>query len=248
MISAPAFRHMSVNCASLKRSILEQEPALEGRIVVAQNGADPLSDSLEPAELGRSGRPQVGYVGQLYPGKGFEIIPPLAARVPSADFHVVGGEEATVSGLRADPSIPENVYLHGFIPPAETERLCLAFDVVLAPYQFDVRVAGGGETAAWMSPLKVFGYMAAGKPILCSDLPVLREVIEDGRNGILVPPDDPDAWAIALQRLLGDPELREILGSTARADFLARHTWSQRAARVLGQVGSNSASPTHAPK
>ena len=99
-----------------------------------------------------------------------------------------------------------------------------------------------------MSPLKVFSYMAAGKPILCSDLPVLREVIEDGRNGILVPPDDPDAWAIALQRLLGDPALREKLGSTARADFLAHHTWSQRAVRVLGQVGSNSTCPTHAPK
>ena len=141
MIGAPTFQHMSVNCASLERSILEQVPTLKGRIVVAQNGADPLPDGLEAAALGKSGRPQVGYIGQLYPGKGFEIIPPLASRVPSADFHVVGGEEATVSGLRADTSTPENVHLHGFVPPAETERLCLAFDVVLAPYQFDVRVS-----------------------------------------------------------------------------------------------------------
>jgi glycosyltransferase involved in cell wall biosynthesis len=84
-----------------------------------------------------------------------------------------------------------------------------------------------------MSPLKVFGYMAAAKPILCSDLPVLHEVIEDGRNGILVPPDDPDAWATALQRLIEDRALREQLGATAHADFLTRHTWRQRASRVL---------------
>ena len=239
MIRAPGFRHMSVNCASLKDCILDQIPEMKGRIVVAHNGADALTQDLEPAALGGSGRPQVGYVGHLYPGKGFEIIPPLAARLPEADFHVVGGEQRIVEALRADLSVPKNVRLHGFVPPADTERLCLAFDVALAPYQYDVRIAGGGETAAWMSPLKVFGYMAAARPIICSDLPVLREVIEDGRNGILVPPADPDAWAAALKRLLEDRQLRERLATAAYTDFLSRHTWRQRASRVIaGLAGS----------
>jgi glycosyltransferase involved in cell wall biosynthesis len=233
MIGAPAFRQVSVNCASLGRCILEQVPELEGRIVVAHNGADALASDLEPADLGGGERPRVGYVGHLYPGKGFEIITALAVRVPGADFHVVGGEQKTVEALRFDPALPKNIRLHGFVPPAQTERLSLAFDVLLAPYQSDVRIAGGGETAAWMSPLKLFGYMAAAKPILCSDLPVLHEIIEDGRNGLLVPPDDPDAWAAALQRLLDDPALRERLGATAHTDFLARHTWRHRATRVL---------------
>jgi glycosyltransferase involved in cell wall biosynthesis len=234
MIGASAFRHMSVNCGSLARCIVERMPKLEGRIVVAHNGADPLPENLEPIQLGRAGRPQVGYIGQLYAGKGFEIIPPLAERVPFADFHVVGGEPGRLEALRSDHTLPANIRLHGFVPPAKTEQLCLTFDVLLAPYQTDVRIAGGGETAAWMSPLKVFGYMAAAKPILCSDLPVLREVVEDGRNGLLVPPDDPDAWAAALRRLLEDRELRDRLGATAYADFLAHHTWSGRAARCLG--------------
>jgi glycosyltransferase involved in cell wall biosynthesis len=84
-----------------------------------------------------------------------------------------------------------------------------------------------------MSPLKLFEYMSWGKPILCSDLPVLREVIEDGRNGLLLPPDDPTAWAAALCRLMDNPDEGERLGNKARADFLARHTWRQRANRVL---------------
>jgi len=249
MIDAPSFKHLSVNCASLGRCILERVPELQGRIVVAHNGADELANDLAPAELGRAGRPQVGYVGHLYAGKGFEIIPALAALVPWADFHVVGGEQKTVELLRSDHSLPKNIRLHGFVPPAETERLCLALDVVLAPYQSEVRIAGNGETAAWMSPLKVFNYMAAGKPILCSDLPVLREVIEDGRNGILVPPDKPEAWAAALQRLLDDPSLRTRLGARAQADFLARHTWRQRASRVLegpvsgAETGDRGATP-----
>jgi glycosyltransferase involved in cell wall biosynthesis len=249
MIDTPSFRHLSVNCASLGRCILERIPELEGRIVVAHNGADELANDLAPAKLGGAGRPQVGYIGHLYSGKGFEIIPALAALVPWADFHIVGGEQKTVEALCSDLALPKNVRLHGFVPPAETGRLCLALDVLLAPYQSEVRIAGNGETAAWMSPLKVFNYMAAGKPILCSDLPVLREVIEDGRNGILVPPDNPEAWAAALQRLLDDPSLRERLGARAQADFLARHTWRQRGSRVLegpvsaAETGDRGATP-----
>jgi glycosyltransferase involved in cell wall biosynthesis len=239
MIGAPAFRHLFVNCASLAHCILEQVPELEGHVVVAHNGADELAEGVAPTDLGGGERPQVGYMGHLYAGKGFEVIRRLAAQVPGADFHVVGGLQKTVEMLRSDSTLPKNIRLHGFVPPAETERLCLAFDVLLAPYQSDVRVAGGGETAAWMSPLKVFGYMAAAKPILCSDLPVLREVIEDDRNGILVPPDNMEAWAAALQRLLDDDTLRQRLGVTAHADFLARHTWQQRASRVLESFSSS---------
>jgi glycosyltransferase involved in cell wall biosynthesis len=234
MIGAPAFLGMTTNCEALRRAILAKFPALWDRIVAAQNGADILADDLELADLGKTGdRPQIGYVGQLYPGKGFEIVRALAALMQGADFHVVGGEQAKVDRLRADRSLPQNIRLHGFKPPAEADRLTLAFDAVLAPYQTEVQIAGGGETAAWMSPLKVFGYMAAGKPILCSDLPVLREVIEDGRNGLLLPPDDAQAWADALTALLKNRELRERLGATALADFLARHTWKKRAARVI---------------
>jgi glycosyltransferase involved in cell wall biosynthesis len=239
MIRAPSFRHVSVNCASLGRCIVEQVPELEGRIVVAHNGADMLADGLEPAELGGGDRPQVGYVGHLYAGKGFEMIRAVAEVAPWADFHVVGGEQKTVDALRADPALPRNIHLHGFVAPVETERLCLAFHVLLAPYQSEVRIAGGGETAAWMSPLKVFSYMAAAKPILCSDLPVLREVIEDGRNGILVPPADPDAWAAALKRLLEDGPLRERLATAAYTDFLSRHTWRQRASRVIASLAGS---------
>jgi glycosyltransferase involved in cell wall biosynthesis len=234
MIAAPAFRATMTNCDATRRVLLAFMPQLESSIVVAHNGADLLPYGIRPAELGASdGRPQIGYVGQLYKGKGFELIRKLAAHAPWAEFHVVGGDEATVRNLRNDHRLPSNIRLHGFVPPSETERLILAFDVVLAPYQAEVKVAGGGETAAWMSPLKLFGYMAAARPILCSDLPVLREIIQDRRNGLLLPADDAKAWAAALQRLLADRVLRERLGRTAYTDFLERHTWQQRARRVM---------------
>jgi glycosyltransferase involved in cell wall biosynthesis len=234
MIAAPSCKGVTVNCDSLRRCILDKLPQLAGRIAVAHNGADALPPDIQAARLdGNGGRLRVGYVGHLYPGKGLEIVRELAARAPWADFHVVGGQQQTVEWLRRDLTLPRNIHLHGFVPPSEAERLVLAFDVLLAPYQREVQIAGGGETAAWMSPLKLFTYMAAARPILCSDLPVLREIIQHGRNGLLVSPDDPSAWAIALRELCSDSARRTQLGKNAYADFLARHTWQQRANRVL---------------
>ena len=126
--------------------------------------------------------------------------------------------------------------VYGFVPPAQTVRYCVAFDVLLAPYQRRVEIAGGADISAWMSPLKLFEYMAAGKPILCSDLPVLREIIEHERNGLLLPPDDADEWTAALRRLADDTAERDRLGSAARGEFLARHTWQQRARLVLAGI------------
>ncbi len=240
MIGASAFRGVTTNCDALRREILASVLALEGRVLAAHNGADPLPDDMVPADLGpRGGRLAVGYTGHLYPGKGFEIVRAMAAGAPFADFHVVGGDRESLEALRHDPELAPNLRLHGFVPPSEVARLTLACDVLLAPYQQEVRTAGGGETGAWMSPLKLFGYMAAGKPILCSDLPVLREIVEDARNGILLPHGDPGAWIAALCGLRDDPAARRRLGAQARADFLARHTWRQRAIRVLEGGGPN---------
>jgi glycosyltransferase involved in cell wall biosynthesis len=107
-------------------------------------------------------------------------------------------------------------------------------DIVLAPYQRRVALRGGrGDIARWMSPLKIFEYMAAGKPVVASDLPVLREVLEDGREALLVPPDDIEAWAAAIERLLASPELRQRLSRSAHQKFMRQFTWQARARKML---------------
>lgn len=234
MIGAKPFRGVTTNSEALRRTILAAVPELEGKIVTLQNGANPIAEDATAIDLGsQEGRLQVGYVGQLYAGKGLELIRRVAALAPDMDFHIVGGNADVLARLAADASMAPNLRLHGFVPPRETERYLLAFDVVLAPYQQEVLTAGGAETAGWMSPLKLYAYMAAGRAILCSDLPVLHEIVEDGRTALLVPPDDAAAWVSALRRLAIDPEQRRRLGEAAQAAFLARHTWRKRAEGAL---------------
>ena len=131
-----------------------------------------------------------------------------------------------------------NVTFHGFVTPAEADDYRLSFDVLIAPYQNKVAVnsTGSSDTAAWMSPLKIFEYMACARPIVCSDLPVLREVLSHGHNALLCSPADAGEWLGALERLRADPVLRQQLAANARADFEARYSWRGRARKVLDHV------------
>lgn len=80
--------------------------------------------------------------------------------------------------------------------------------------------------------MKIFEYMAAGKPILASDLPVIREVLQDGQNALLAPPDNPKGWLAALERLK-DESLRKNLAEQAYNDLTGKYSWQKRAQVVL---------------
>ena len=78
-----------------------------------------------------------------------------------------------------------------------------------------------------MSPLKIFEYMAWGLPVICSDLPVLKEVLSNQYNALLVPPDQPDYWVDAI-KISSDNKLRRSLAQNSRKKFLKAHRWSTR--------------------
>jgi len=114
------------------------------------------------------------------------------------------------------------------------------FDIAMAPYQKIVAVAGGkGNTVEWMSPLKIFEYMAYGKAIIASDLPVLHEVLVPDRTALMVEPGDVAAWKNAICRLMINTEERRALGREARVKFLANYTWKRRAERILDFVNAD---------
>jgi glycosyltransferase involved in cell wall biosynthesis len=86
------------------------------------------------------------------------------------------------------------------------------------------------------SPLKLFDYMAAGAPIVASEMPTVREVLADGDNSLLVAPEDPGALAAAIRRLLVNPGLADRLRRTA-FEQVQSYTWDARAARIIEALG-----------
>jgi glycosyltransferase involved in cell wall biosynthesis len=179
-----------------------------------------------------SHRLQVGYSGHLYEGRGLEVIAGVAERLHDVDFHVIGGEDTDVVRSRARWGACPNLTFHGYVPHARVARLLAGFHVLLAPYQEKVFVQGGAETASVMSPLKLFEYMSAGRAIIASDLPALREVLDDD-VALFAAAADVNSWTDAIVKTRDDALLRQRLGERARARFLARYTWPARARRVL---------------
>lgn len=224
-------RGLAVTNEELGRAMRRVHDLGDLPVVVARSGADPIAD-VPARALPGSGRLRCGYVGNLYAGKGTEILIPLAERCPDVDFHVFGGAPEDVEVLRRK-SPATNLFLHGFVPPSDVPAAMLGCDALLAPYQSRVHGASGRTNLArWMSPLKLVEYMAAGRAIVASDLPSIREIVHHGETALLCPPDDVDAWAAALERLAAEPETRTRLGHAAREDFAEHHSWRARAERL----------------
>lgn len=227
-----AFRGVVSISAALAAAMERDYPRLAGRQLVAHDGADVPEPGPDPEPRPGTARLKVGYLGQLYPGKGVELIARLATR-SAHEFRVLGGPEPLADEWRARAA-SDNLRFDGPIAPAEAAAALRTFDVLLAPYGTSVRGRNRKvDIAAWMSPLKIFEYMGSGRPMVASDLPVLREVLRDGENALLCPPEDAEAWAGALDRLAADPDLCRRLARTARRDLESRHSWDRRARSIL---------------
>lgn len=214
--------------------------ALEARYgrfeaVLAPNGVETERYTALPgpsasrAALGLPERVTVMCTGHLYAGRGGDLFLELAARFPQAQFVWVGGRPADVEAYRTRAGA--NVTFTGFKPNAELPGWQAAADVLLMPYGKTIAGSGGGNSAEICSPMKLFDYLAAGRAILSSDLPVIREVL-DADCARFAPPENPAGWSGALAPLLADAGLRERLGAEARRRA-AGFDWRARQQRIL---------------
>lgn len=208
-------------------------------MIVAADRSDPLPSLIFPSPFVKpDGRMAAGYIGHLYKGRGIEIIAAMARRCPKIDFHIVGGTPEDIVYWTSELAGISNLYLHGHVPHAKTKEYLVNFDMVLAPYQRKIAVAGGGHTERWMSPLKIFEYMSSGKPLICSDMPVLHEVLQDGGNCILCPPEDVDCWVAAANNLATNKELGRRIAAKALDDFITHYTWRVKYKRIITAIGN----------
>lgn len=217
----------------LKNYFIEKYKISERKILVAPDGADSIPETIDSIEIGENNKLKVGYIGHLYKGRGIDIIAEIAKRCDWIEFHVIGGLPEDLNFWKKELSKQENVIFYGHIPHKDVYRYMLSVDALIAPYQKKVTVQGRGDTCQWMSPLKIFEYMATGKVILASDLPALREVLEHKKNSLLAAPDNVSMWISNLESIRENIQLRKELGKNAKNDFENNYTWKSRAANVL---------------
>jgi len=221
------------------QDLLEEDYGLPDDCVIAPNGIDLErydslpSPQLARREIGLPEAPTIICTGHLYAGRGVETFLALAENSPQASFVWVGGRPADVEMWRERTSARglENVKFTGFIQNAELPIYQAAADILVAPYESKISGSSGGDSASYASPMKLYDYMAAKRAIITSDLPVIREVLDE-ESAVFCPPDDLDAWHAALSPLLADEKMRKKLAENAYAR-VGENTWLARARRLL---------------
>lgn len=210
------------------------------RIATVPNGVD--TDRFLPSDaasarksLGWGDGPWIGFVGNLVPWQGVEFairaMPQVLRLHGDARLAIVGDgisrrdleTEATTLGLGAA------VQFLGSVPYEKVATHIAAFTVCVAPF-----IRRRNE-ALGLSPLKIYEYMATGRPVIASNLPGVREAIAQSGGGIVVPPEDSVALAESISRLLSDASLTDAMGRRAREYAEAECTWA-KAAEGIEQV------------
>jgi len=204
-----------------------------------------LPDGVDIAQVDAAAGPQeplderrVLYLGSLHPWKGVAVLIQAISLVPDSRLQIVGGTRERIDTLRrlADNlGVTARVDLVGPVAPHRRFEYIKAAAVCALP------LTRASIASRYTSPLKLFEYMAARRAIVASDLPSTREVLDAGVHGVMVPPEDPEALAIAIEQLLHDRALRDRLGAAARRR-VEDYDWRQRAARIV-EFAARSAPP-----
>jgi glycosyltransferase involved in cell wall biosynthesis len=234
-------RRLLVTTRALRKA-LERSTRLrfpDAAVQVAPNGTnlERYAGLPEPAEARRKLNlrqgPTAGFTGHFYAGRGMELLFELACALPDVNFLWAGGTPDVVAawGARLKAARASNVILTGFIENSRLPLYQAAADVLLMPYSRSISASSGQDIAEVINPMKMFDYMAAGRPIVTADLPVIREVLDETR-AVFCPPDDAAAWKSAIEDLLANEERRAELSANA-GEEVKKHTWAARAARAL---------------
>lgn len=226
---------VAVVSAELKRHV--QQIAPHANVEVVPNGVNPrrfegVTTTPSPWVQRESRDFVVGFVGTVRPWHGVDVLltalPHLIAADPSFRVCIVGdGGDARDEFIARceEDGVLSRIGFTGAVPADEIPQVLASMDVLVAPYPY--------MESFYFSPLKLFEYMAAGKPIVASAIGQINDIIVNGHTGLLVEPGDETALAQALLQLRGDANLCRRLGAAAHADALANHTWESRVQATL---------------
>jgi len=209
---------------------------VDGVILVAEAQRSMLSARFEPgdrvlvAPAGHRGHEGTGaervpgrvvYLGQLHEHKGIDVLVDAAARLSAAaSVEVIGGPDRVDELARRAERAGGRATLTGALPQRDALGRLRSAEVAVAPY-LDL------PYNLYLTPTKVYEYMASGAAIVASDVPCLRGLLRHGENALLVPPGRPGELAAAIARCLEEPALRARLAAAALRDVRGR-TWLAR--------------------
>lgn len=207
-------------------------------IIVTPNAVDPQRfASLSPPVLRAvTDELTIGFVGTLKPWHGLEYLLSAFAIFCQKNLKLSvsllivgeGPQRVAMEALASELKISAKIQFTGAVSPADIPFWLEKMDIAVAPYP--------ALDNFYFSPLKVFEYMAAGLPVIASDIGQIKTIIQHGQQGLLITPGSVSALSTALQQLVDHPQQALALAYQAQQYIFAHYTWDAVAQRILKQV------------
>jgi glycosyltransferase involved in cell wall biosynthesis len=172
------------------------------------------------------------YIGSLYRGKGLEIIKHLSVKFKNTNFHVFG-DVKTIGLENINWQKYRNIIFHGFLPYSKVPSILEKSKVLLMPYLENVQVKSSNlEVSKFMSPLKLFEYLASRNIILASRMKVYSHILKNNYNCILASPKYFDQWNVILNKILSNIDDYSYIKKNAY-NTAKKFTWENRAKIII---------------
>jgi len=226
------------------KSLAKNTPAVKNKIYVIENGANteyffPRDRDLACTTQGLDpGKKYVTFSGTFQPWQGLETLLNAAQDVVESvsDAHFIligdGRQRATIERLIKHKNLESVVTLTGWLQPEAVAQYLAASDVCVAPYSMLAALDPAKAKTNWRSslmkcsPLKIYTYMAMGKPVVASGFLDGGERLVQWKAGMAFEPENASELATSLIAILRDKELRDRLGARAIERVNLEHTWA----------------------
>lgn len=224
---------------NLKETLTDIYNIDTNKIIVINNGANtdifkPLPEQESLAKLNLdSSKNYICFVGNLAPWQGVEFLikaaPLILKKHANARFLIVGDGVMKKEWMKlaGDLGVLDKFIFTGGVPYEMVPTYINAADVCVAPF------IKKRNSRIGLSALKMYEYLACGKPVVASDILGVKELLENSGGGISVIPENPEAMANAILKLLSDESVRKLMGENGRKYVVTNHSWDSVARKVL---------------
>ncbi len=167
------------------------------------------------------------YMGSFFKGKGIEIINELSKLLPDIEFHLYGDKKTL--GIRAKYQFNKNIKFYEYVDYSKISSILKNYEVALMPFQNRVEARSKNlEISKYISPLKMFDYLAAGKIIIATKLKAYEHILKNNENSFLVSSKDLNSWKELIKSILKDPKKFKRIKLNAQ-NTAKKFSWNNRA-------------------
>jgi len=219
-VSPPIVDHLRHRYRLRDVALVANYPDVAGEVVRRELRELPGGEAIDPDA------PVVLYLGGLMAGRGLEQLVDAIGLMPSVQLVLLGSGVLGAPLLSRAAGRGARVHLLAPVPPAEVEAYASSADLGVNA------IVGSSLNDRYSLPNKLFHYMAAGLPVVASDLPHVRAIVEGAGCGVMADTSRPEAIAEAIGRILADREEAVAMGARGRAAVAERYNWTTAAAQL----------------